>query len=986
MNSHAAPQLSPRSPQRYPLHVEIGTLMILLVIVTGATIGWFGYHQTSRALLAANDQLLGAIEDDVADDLRRQADGNGRALARLARSALVGATTLEQRLVATPVLLETLADHAHLDAVYVGYADGDFFLARQLRSGAPGAAAEAPTGAAYLVQAIDRTDGAVSTSHLYFDDGFRLLERRAAVDTGFDPRQRPWYVAATGRPGEVAYTPPYVFFTSREVGVTVSVTAADGGTVVAADRTLAELSRTLARYRPSPSAEIVLADADGRALAHPETGRLVRQDPNTGQTVLAHLAELGSPVLARLSESLPRGDKAVRFELDGRTWQGVERVLRVPDGPGFHLAMLAPEDELLAEARQLRDTSVWLTAATLLAVLPVAWLTSRVIATPLRRLAGEARAIAEFDFRRPVTMRSAVLEIDQLATAMGSMKQTIRGFIDLSASLSAEHRFQRLLQRVVGEAAAVLQAAGGAVHLKSDDGGSLQPASAEVRGQPVELALFAPLPLDETARPSPLAGAARTGATAVTAVADAPTLAEQLAAPGLVDRLGDGTAQLVALPLRNPQAEVVGVLTLWTGPAAPGRERLAFVEALAGVAAVAIENQRLLKAQKDLLDAFIKLIAGAIDAKSPYTGGHCQRVPALTRMLAEAACARRDGPFADFALTDAEWEELEIASWLHDCGKVTTPEFVVDKATKLETVYDRIHEVRMRFEVLKRDAEIDYWKAVHDGTEPTAARAALEARWRKLDDDFAFVAACNLGGEFMDEAHVARLRDIAGTTWRRTLDDRLGISWEERQRKERAPASPLPADEPLLADKPEHRFDWGPGERIPDDNRWGFKLDVPALKYDRGELHNLAVGRGTLTPEDRYRINDHIVQTILMLDQLPFPKGLRRVPEIAGGHHEKMDGTGYPKRLRAGEQSVPARMMAIADIFEALTARDRPYKPGKTLSQAIGIMARMRDEGHVDPELFELFLTAGVHRRYAERFLPPEQVDAVEVSRYLRRA
>ncbi len=237
----------------------------------------------------------------------------------------------------------------------------------------------------------------------------------------------------------------------------------------------------------------------------------------------------------------------------------------------------------------------------------------------------------------------------------------------------------------------------------------------------------------------------------------------------------------------------------------------------------------------------------------------------------------------------------------------------------------------------------------------------------------------------MDEQHVARLREIAALTWRRTLDDRLGISWEERQRKEREPARPLPADEPLLADRPEHRFEWGPGERMPDDNPWGFRLDVPAVKYDRGELHNLSVGRGTLTPEDRYKINDHIVQTILMLDRLPFPKGLQRVPEIAGGHHEKMDGTGYPRRLGGREQSVAARMMAIADIFEALTARDRPYKPGKTLSQAVAIMARMRDEGHVDPDIFALFLTAGVHRRYAEQFLPPEQIDEVDVARHLAR-
>src|SRR5262249_52884370 len=243
--------------------------------------------------------------------------------------------------------------------------------------------------------------------------------------------------------------------------------------------------------------------------------------------------------------------------------------------------------------------------------------------------------------------------------------------------------------------------------------------------------------------------------------------------------------------------------------------------------------------------------------------------------------------------------------------------------------------------------------------------------------DFAFVARCNEGGESLAATDESRLHAIARRTWRRTLDDRLGVSWEERARMERRTAPQLPATEALLADKPEHVIEHRAGDALATDNPWGFKLDVPAHRYDRGELHNLTVARGTLTAEERYRINDHIVQTIIMLEKLPFPRHLKDVPEIAGGHHEKMDGTGYPRRLTRGQMSPVARMMAIADIFEALTAVDRPYKKGKTLSEALAIMARMRREQHVDPELFELFLRAGVHRRYAERFLRPEQIDAV---------
>ncbi len=233
----------------------------------------------------------------------------------------------------------------------------------------------------------------------------------------------------------------------------------------------------------------------------------------------------------------------------------------------------------------------------------------------------------------------------------------------------------------------------------------------------------------------------------------------------------------------------------------------------------------------------------------------------------------------------------------------------------------------------------------------------------------------------MDPARIERLQRIAARTWLRTLDDRLGVSPDELRRK--GPVVALPVREALLADKPEHRVARSAEELIPADNPWGFRLRVPALRYNRGELANLSIGRGTLTDEDRYKINEHIVQTIRMLDELPFPRHLKAVPEIAGGHHEKMDGSGYPRGLTREQMSPVARMMAIADIFEALTAVDRPYKKGKTLSEAIGIMARMRDAGHIDPDLFALFLTSGVYRQYAERYMPRDCVDEVDVARLL---
>ena len=227
------------------------------------------------------------------------------------------------------------------------------------------------------------------------------------------------------------------------------------------------------------------------------------------------------------------------------------------------------------------------------------------------------------------------------------------------------------------------------------------------------------------------------------------------------------------------------------------------------------------------------------------------------------------------------------------------------------------------------------------------------------------------------------MQQIAGRTWQRTLDDRLGISWEEGRRKARQAQQALPVEEPLLSDRPEHLVERDEADRMPGDNPWGFRLDVPEHKYNRGEIYNLCIRRGTLSAEERYKINDHIVQTIIMLEKLPYPKHLKKVPDIAGGHHEKMDGTGYPRRLQREDMSVTARMMAIADIYEALTASDRPYKKAKTVSEALRIMSFMCKDQHIDPELFGLFLKAGIYKQYAEQFLPPEQLDRVDISEYL---
>ncbi len=398
---------------------------------------------------------------------------------------------------------------------------------------------------------------------------------------------------------------------------------------------------------------------------------------------------------------------------------------------------------------------------------------------------------------------------------------------------------------------------------------------------------------------------------------------------------------MLTVPMLNRERNPIGVIQLmnkkrdfrvplpqnldeWKGLVLPFSKRdELFIYSLASQAGIAYENKLLYEEQKILLESFIKLIADSIDKKSPYTGGHCNRVPILTEMLARAACESQEEMFKDFNLTPEQWYELHIAAWLHDCGKVTTPVHVMDKATKLETIYDRIHTIKTRFDILRRDAYIDYLTAFQrNGVSQETLEADYKARLAQIDDDERFLDQVNIGGEYLSDESIERIAKIGR--------QKIFLNGEER--------------------------------------------DFLSAE----EIYNLSIRKGTLTPEERKIINDHIVVTIQMLEQLPFPRNLARVPEYAGGHHEKMDGTGYPKGLRREQMSIPARIMAIADVFEALTAVDRPYKKGKTLSESMNIMAKMKAEHHLDPDLFDLFVKSGVYKEYAKKFMSPEQIDEVD--------
>jgi HD-GYP domain-containing protein (c-di-GMP phosphodiesterase class II) len=533
-----------------------------------------------------------------------------------------------------------------------------------------------------------------------------------------------------------------------------------------------------------------------------------------------------------------------------------------------------------------------------------------------------------------------------------NISSLLRELNEIGIALSAEKDHARLLELILVKAMEITNADGGTLYSRTDDdhlkfeilhNHSLNVHKGGTSGEDIS---FYPISLyDDEGKPNNhmvAASAAISGDTVNIPDAYASEEFDFSGTRSFDNKMGYRSTSFLTVPMTNHENDIIGVLQLINAieqgsdkviPFSPLDQQV--VESLASQAAVTITNKALIDAQKNLFDSFIQLIADAIDEKSPYTAGHCRRVPVLTNMLAVAVNKINIGPLKDFSMTEDEIYELDVAAWLHDCGKITTPEYVVDKGTKLETIFDRINLVDMSFEVLKRDAVIDALKSrLVNGNGLADIDQELENdKW--LQDKFMIlikeredIRKYNVGGESLDDEDIKRIEEIANRTYVNPAGETVKLLGEE-------------------------------------------------------DVENLEIGRGTLSIREREIINNHVSVTIKMLESLPYPKHLTRVPEFAGGHHEKMDGTGYPNKLTKQQMSIQARMIAIADVFEALTASDRPYKKAMNLSQSLKILGQMKLDNHVDADLFDIFMHEKIYLEYANKHLGKNQIDDVDFENIL---
>ncbi len=1000
--------------RKVSFRVSLTTLVLLIVISLSIVFIWNGQRESTRAAKIMANQLFNCTTEGLLQRTARMLDA-AKGLVDIGANAS-GLDDLVQKGNTNPHVLNLLCDmldrYDYFSSIYFGYETGDFIQLIALRSKQLRKIYNAPENTSFLLRMVYGFRERKRTKWIFLDADARPIMDRNADSTTYDPRKRPWYRQAMETEGTI-FTQPYVFHSSGQPGITCAEKLKSNNGVFGVDLALTYFSQFLRDQPISENGTVFFLNFGHQVLAHAKETVVTTARGEGDEIKLQRTEAFKDPVVRQIGEEMRSPNFAYNApterQIDGKDY--LLSVYNVGSRLGMELliAVGSPLSDFTGHVARMQRNNLYFAFGIMLLVLPIVLYLSHRISRSLSIMGKDADKVRQFDFSESAPLNSHIMEIDSLNKAIELMKNTLHEYmdelmdtqrkleqlVDQGVLLASEQDLEQLLSLTLEAAQYLTNAEGGIVYIKEGDLlrvrhvrlGTLSVPMEQLRQNGSDSFLSLPCGADLPSKQADVLYPVLAQGKTVVLQSQARIQETGLA---LLSELNPQAeikeSSAILVPLRTRQGAVLGVLQLVNAHDPDSGETIhfhsglaAFVESLAAQTAVALDNKYLVDALKELLDSVVKLIAGAIDAKSPYTGGHCSRVPEIAFMLGRAATEADFGPFKEFAFsTEDQWREFYIAAWLHDCGKVTTPEYIVDKATKLEALYNRIHEVRMRFEVLWRDAEILYYQKLLQGDgAKDELRAELEASWERLREEWAFVAECNVGGEFMSDERIGRLKEIADHTWVRHLDDGLGLSHEEEAQRASLEKVVLPVTEKLLADKPQHLIK---RRRDPSANgRDRFKMHVPELRNNMGEVYNLCIRKGTLTDEERFKIQEHIIQTIIMLEKLPFPENLKRVPEFAGAHHETMDGSGYPRGLHKEEMSLPARMMAVADIFEALTAADRPYNRPKPLGLVLKIMSRMRDEAHIDPDIFDLLLTSGSYLEYARKFMKPEQLEEVDI-------
>jgi len=843
-------------------------------------------------------------------------------------------------------LAKILANSPHLSTLYFGDEQGNSFVVRPIYDAGDRERLSAPENTAIMVD-YNQFNG--DQKRIFFDKEMLVIRDFLYDNNNFDPRVRPWFIE-TEQDGEINVTEPYYFYFFEHFGITFSRRTLDGNSVIAADFTLDSFKDSLKELAYSVNSKTYLFTEKGSLLA---SNQEIKIDDPTKETLLQDL-DL-SALIPQLSRVNINEGESRRVEWQGQSWQLIITPMIIGKNEVLYLVNVVSMSDMLADSNKFHSKLIVISIViVVLSLIIVISATHRVV-SPLMYLVKSLKSIQRFNFKPRPYYRSGIREIDQINETVLMMEKVLLDFVNNLKSVARSTAPKEVSLSLVSQVQDILESDDCFLFINSRESRSKFSLVANI-GKQNSLHLQALFDTNPDVFTQPI----------YELTPDETALISK----------HHHTCFMVSLMNRNNQNTGALLICFSAEVDDDTRSRLDFVQEFIGFNEIVLEHLETMEEMTKLFHSFVIMMARAVDVKSAYTGEHCKRVPEITKMLAAQVVADKHA-FSDFDMDSKQWEELVLAAWLHDCGKVSTPDFIMDKATKLETVYDRIHEIRMRYEVLKRDADICYLEALLKGENKTQAKVACAQLKQILDNEFAFIAECNLGCELMGEDKIEQLAQISRRSWMRTLPDDIGISHQEKMKK--LPQS-LPAKEMVLANKVEHLYAWDK-KKLQINSLREFKLKQPKYQYDRGELYNLGIKAGTLTAEDRYNINEHIVQTYIMLDQLPYPEHLKNLPIIAGSHHERIDGKGYPLELAGEEIPLQGRIIAVADVFEALTASDRPYKKAKTLSLALTIMANMVKDGHLDKELFDLFLRTGVYNQYAVEFLPAQQIDSVDIDK-----